>query len=327
MSKERILSGMRPTGALHLGHYVGVIKNWLKLQNDHECFIFLADWHAFTSNFDDVELIKKSRLEYIRGWVASGLDPNKAIIYAQSDIPEVLMLNQIFLCMTPPGWADRSPSWKDFQSNPNADRKLDNLGFYTYPILQAADIAIIRGQLVPVGADQVSHLEIAREIIRKFNRFYKTDLPVPEALLTDVPKLPGTDGGSKMSSSIGNVISLQENEKSLQKKINKMKTDDQRQGADKPGNPDNCTVFDFHKIFSDSAMVSETNSGCRQGKLSCGECKQNLGQFMKAELMPIAEKVAKISDDDCQDILETGKKKVEKVVSQEWSTLKEKIGL
>lgn len=319
--KEVVMSGMRPTGPLHLGHYVGVIKNWVELQNDYDCFIFLADWHALTSNYTSVDVIKKSRLEYVKNWIACGVDPKKVVIYNQSDIPEVLYLSQVFLCLTPPGWADRSPSWKDFKADENSDNKLDNLGFYTYPILQAADISIIKGKRVPVGEDQVAHIELAREIVRKFNRMYKGNLPEPEPLLTKVPKLLGLDG-TKMSSSKGNVIQLIETENSLQKKINKIKTDDQRGGVENPGNPDNCNVFDYHKVFSDSATVLEVNKSCRAAGLSCGECKQKLGQKMKEEILPISEKISKITDTECEDILMDGNKKIREIAGSTWSEVR-----
>lgn len=319
---SKVLSGMRPTGPLHLGHYLGVIKNWVDLQDKHECYFFLADWHALTSNYDQLKIIKEARIEYVRGWVASGVDPERCYIYNQSDIPEVLYLNQFFLALTPPGWADRSPSWKDLKVNPQ--KKLDNLGFYSYPILQAADIALVQGKLVPVGEDQVSHIEISREIIRKFNRLYKTKLPEPDALLTKIPKLLGIDG-QKMSSSKGNVIGLQETEKSLQKKINKMKTDDERGGVENPGNPENCSVFDYHKIFSSKEEQNEVAEACRGAQLSCGECKQKLGCAMKTELMPISEKMGQISDDDCQDIIAAGNKKVKEKITRHWDELSSKI--
>ena len=320
---EIIVSGMRPTGALHLGHYVGVIKNWVELQETNECFFFLADWHALTSCYDDIDVIKKSRHEYVRGWLACGIDPNKAKIYSQSAIPEILYLNQFFLSLTPPGWADRSPSWKDLTLNPN--KKLDNLGFYTYPILQAADIALPRGQKVPVGEDQTTHLEISREIIRKFNRTYGTDLPEPQTLLTKTPKLLGLDG-RKMSSSIGNVITLRETEKSLQKKINQLKTDDKRNGIENPGNPDNCSVYDYHKVFAPETLCGEVREACCAAKLGCGECKQKLGAVLKQELLPIAERMDRLSDKDCDDILAQGNKIVGEKAKTYWNALKNKIG-
>lgn len=320
---DTILTGMRPTGALHVGHYVGVIRNMIALQKSGaECYFFLADWHAYNALIDNVEVITKSRYEYVKGWIAAGLDPKISPIYRQSDIPEVLMLNQIFQCLTPPGWADRSPSWKDFINNPNASRLLDNVGFFAYPILQAADIAIVKGKRVPVGADQVAHIELAREIVRKFNRQYKANLPEPEALLTTFPKLPGTDGGTKMSSSIGNVISLNETEKSLQKKVNKMKTDDQRGGVEQPGNPDNCTVYDFHKAFTPSNEVSLINESCRAAGLSCGECKMKLSGNMKDVLMPIAERFNQISDSDVNDILLNGASKAKVRTHATWEEIK-----
>ena len=320
---EIIVSGMRPTGALHLGHYVGVIKNWAQLQQRYQCFFFLADWHALTSCYEQTQVIKESCLAYIKGWLACGINPAQVCFYKQSAIPEILNLNQFFLSLTPPGWADRSPSWKDLKINPQ--RKLDNLGFYTYPILQAADIAMMKGQWVPVGEDQLTHLEISREIIRKFNRTYDGNLPEPQALLTKVPKLLGLDG-NKMSSSIGNVITLTETEKSLQKKINKMKTDDTRGGIEFAGHPENCSVFDYHKIFSSEQVCQEIDQACRGASLGCGECKQRLGTVMKQELMPIAEKIGQIVESDCLDVLQQGNKKVRSIAKDHWDDLAKKVG-
>lgn len=319
-----VLSGMRPTGDLHIGHYVGVIKNWVRLQKEHQCYFFVADWHAMTSYHEEVAVVNKARREYVRGWLACGVDPEKAVIYNQSSIPQILNLSQIFLCLTPPGWADRSPSWKDMKEH-NFQKKLDNLGFYTYPILQAADVAIVRGKHVPVGEDQVSHIEISREIVRKFNRTYKTDLPEPEALLTEVPKLEGL-GGKKMSSSLGNTISLRETPKSLQKKINKIKTDDTREGIEFPGNPDNCSVYGYHKVFSSSELQTEVDRDCRGATLGCGVCKQKLGDCMKAELMPIAEKMNSITDEEVDAVLRAGIEKAKTVIVPHWEALQEKIG-
>ena len=321
--QEVIVSGMRPTGELHLGHYVGVIRNWVRLQNEHRCFFFLADWHALTSYYDQLEIIRKYRLEYVRGWLASGLDPQKASIYQQSNFPEVLYLEQFFLSLTPPGWADRSPGWTDLQEHPQ--QKLDNLAFYTYPILMAADVAILRATAVPVGEDQLTHLEIAREIIRKLNRTYGTDVPEPQALLTPAARLIGTDGHKKMSSSLGNTISLRETEKSLRKKLNKLRTDDTRQGPEAPGNPANCTVFDYVKAFGTAADVTTTENACKAGQMSCGECKKCLAEKMLPELMPLAERLNKISDDDCRQVIQEGNQKVQVFLKDGWQALADKI--
>lgn len=321
--KDIIVSGMRPTGALHIGHYIGVIKNWIELQKNYSCYFFLADWHAYNALFDQTKIIHDSRYEYIKGWLACGVDPEKAAIYQQSDIAEVLYLNQIFQCLTPPGWAERSPSWKDFKSNENADKKLDNLGFFNYPILQAADIAMMKGKYVPVGEDQVSHIEISREIVRKFNRTYKINWPEPEAKLAPVSKLAGIDGGKKMSSSIGNVISICETENSLQKKVNKIKTDELRKGVEFPGNPDNCTVFTYHQSFNSKLECEKINQACRLAELSCGECKKNLGQKLKEELLPIAERFSKIPNSTCDDILNMGGKKAIAEAKKNWAEVKE----
>jgi len=321
--QDVIVSGMRPTGELHLGHYVGVIRNWVKLQNDHRCFYFLADWHALTSYYDDLEVIRKYRFEYVRGWLASGLDPAKVCIYQQSSFPEVLYLEQFFLALTPPGWADRSPGWKDLQEHPQ--KRLDNLGFYTYPILMAADIALLRATKVPVGEDQLTHLEITREIVRKLNRTYGTDVPEPQGILTPAARLIGTDGHKKMSSSLGNTISLKESEKSLRKKINKLRTDDTRQGPTAPGNPANCTVFDYVKAFAGEADVQQLEQTCRAGGMSCGECKKCLADKMVAELMPLAERLSKISDDDCRQVIHEGNQKVQVFMKECWQALADKI--
>ncbi len=313
-----VLTGMRPTGPLHLGHYLGVIENLIELQDSYKSYLFIADWHAFTNLYDNTKLIHTSRIQYIKGWLAAGVDPGKTIIYNQSSIPSILNLAQIFLSLTPPGWADRSPSWKDLKTNP--DRKKDNLGFYTYPILQAADIALVNGKYIPIGEDQLSHLEISREIIRKFNRTYKPILIEPEALLTNIPKLVGIDG-NKMSSSQNNFITLNESEKGLQKKINKIKTDDTRASIDDSGNPDNCPLFSYHKIFSDNDTIKLVRAECIGAKLGCGDCKQKLGKIMKEILMPISEKIDRISDDECMDVLNDGNKIVREQTNNNWDRI------
>ncbi len=277
-----------------------------------------------SSNYESIDVIRNSRYEYIKGWLAVGVDPNKpnTFMYNQSNHDAILRFNQLLLCLTPPGWADRSPSWKDMSVNFN--QTLDNLGFYTYPILQTADIAIVNGTHVPVGEDQVAHIEIAREIVRKFNRLYKTKMAEPQPLLTAVPKLLGING-KKMSSSQGNTISLQENEKSLAKKIARMVTDDKRESIDKPGNPDNCSVYDYHKIFNTPEKTAEVNSSCRSAQLGCADCKKILLQTMCNELMPIAEKIAKISNDDCDAVLEAGNAKVAPIIERNWNEIAQKI--
>lgn len=318
-----VVSGMRPTGALHLGHYVGVLSNWSELQKKYSCFFFLADWHALTSHLENMDVIRRSRLDYVKGWLAAGIDPEKCFIYTQSEIPEVLKLFTLFLSMTPPGWADRSPSWKDHKLN--FQKKLDNLGFYTYPVLQAADIAIVNGGLVPVGEDQVTHLEISREIIRKTNRLLGTEIVEPKPLLTSVAKLLGPHG-KKMSSSLGNVITLDEPEKSLNKKVKKLVTDPERKGIDDPGEPKRCSVYDYHRFFSGSDEIQEVEEGCRGAKLGCGECKMKLFNSMKKKLGPIADKLSTINNNECEDILNTGNKKVKQAAKEHWEKVKDTIG-
>lgn len=319
-TKGAVVSGMRPTGPLHLGHYVGVIENWLALQHQHPSFFFLADWHALTSKYMQPDIIRQMRIDYVKGWLGAGIDPNISTIYCQSAIPEVLSLSQVFLCLTPSGWADRSPSWKDFKLHP--DKIHDNLGFYTYPILQAADIALLNGRWVPVGEDQVAHVEISRDIVSKFNRLYRNIFAVPEAKLTKTSKLMGLDN-TKMSSSKGNFISLIEDEKSLQKKINKMVTDMNRMGVNDAGNPDNCSVFGFHKTFSPSVEVAEVDQGCRGAKLSCGDCKQKLGVHMKEKFIPISDRIKKLTNSEVEDVIQDGNKKIKPLASSCWENVRQ----
>ncbi len=272
--KPRVMSGTRTTGALHLGHYLGWLSNCLKLQNEYECFFGVMDWHGMTSAYKVADQMKDWNRDIFAEMIAWGIDPEKNTVFIQSMVPEHIELFMIFSNLTPMGWLERVPTWKDSEEE-NKANDAHNLGRFAYPVLQAADIAIYRGALVPVGQDQVSHLELTREIIRRFNKLYKGQIPEPKALLTTTPAFPGLDG-RKMSKSYGNSILLSEEEKSLKKKVNSMVTDPARALRENPGNPEVCNVYTYHKLFSsvdDCAWVVE---GCTTAGIGCGDCKARL---------------------------------------------------
>lgn len=304
-----VLSGMRSTGELHLGHYFGVIENWLSLQAQHQCYFFAADWHALTTDYAEPSLIAKARRDNIIDWLSCGVDPSKSTIFIQSQIKEVAELHLLFSMVTPLRWLERNPTYKEQSEqlsaeNPKANatkKDVSCLGFLAYPVLQAADIAIVRGSLVPVGEDQVPHLELNREMIRRFTHLYKKNIfPEPKALLTPVSKMLGTDN-RKMSKSYGNTISLSEPATQVEKKIKSMVTDTAKVRLGDPGDPDVCNVFSYHKLFATKLpaatglQTEEINASCRNGSLSCGNCKSDLAQKVNRFLDPIRNKKAELT--------------------------------
>src|SRR6195256_3673126 len=251
-SRKRVLSGMRSTGKLHLGNYVGALDNWVRMQDEYECFFEVADWHALTTDYADTSRVKENSLEVALDWLAAGLDPEKCVMFIQSHIPAHAELHLLFSMITPLGWLERVPTYKEQRDNIK-DKDLATYGFLGYPVLQSADILIYKADFVPVGEDQVAHVELTREIARRFNGFYKgrrgQGFPEPQSLLTPTPKLPGTDG-RKMSKSYGNTIMLTDPEPVVRLKLKTMVTDPARVRRTDPGNPDVCPVGDLHKIFS-----------------------------------------------------------------------------
>lgn len=268
------MSGTRTTGSLHLGHYLGWLSNCLKLQNEYECFFGVMDWHGMTSAYKVADQMKAWNRDIFAEMIAWGIDPEKSTVFIQSMVPEHIELFMIFSNLTPMGWLERVPTWKDSEEE-NKANDAHNLGRFAYPVLQAADIAIYRGALVPVGQDQVSHLELTREIIRRFNKLYKGQIPEPKALLTETPAFPGLDG-RKMSKSYGNSILLSEDEKSLKKKVNSMITDPARALRENPGNPEICNVYTYHKLFSSEDDRKWVVEGCTTAGIGCGDCKAKL---------------------------------------------------
>jgi tryptophanyl-tRNA synthetase len=287
-SRPRVLSGMRPTGKLHLGNYMGALHNWVKLQDggQYECYFFIADWHALTTDYANPGRVKLNTLDVALDWLAAGLDPEKSVIFIQSHVLQHAELHLLFSMITPLGWLERVPTYKEQQENITG-KDLSTYGFLGYPLLQAADILMYQAEYVPVGQDQVAHVELTREVARRFNSMYKTTVfPEPEALLTPSPKLTGTDG-RKMSKSYGNTIGLSESPLLVGKKIVEMSTGGQRVQQSDAGDPDVCPVGQLHKAFSSPEMVAETHHGCRTATIRCEFCKIKAAQSVTAVTTPI----------------------------------------
>jgi len=287
-AKKRILSGMRPTGKLHLGNFYGALFNWVRLQKDYECFYFVADWHAMTTEYEDAKNIRDYIPEMLMDWLAAGLDPEKSTLFVQSALPEHAELYLIFAMFTPVPWLERNPTYKD-QVQELAHKDLATYGFLGYPVLQAADILMYKAHGVPVGVDQVPHVEMTREIARRFNHFYRPIFPEPEALLTEVPKLTGTDG-RKMSKSYNNCIYLSDSPEVIATKVRGMVTDTQRPFRKDPGEPDRCLAFPFHRLNLQKEKIEEIMVECRAAKLGCVDCKKMLAEALLANLAPIQER-------------------------------------
>ena len=325
-SKGRILSGMRPTGKLHLGNYVGALRNWVNLQDDYECFFFIADWHALTTDYADTSMVKQNSLEVILDYLAAGLDPERSTLFIQSHVPQHAELHLLFSMVTPLGWLERVPSYKEQKENLK-DKDLGTYGFLGYPLLQSADILIYQGNFVPVGEDQVPHVELTREVARRFNQFYPRKLrpgcrdprreyvfPEPQPLLTPAAKLPGTDG-RKMSKSYGNTILMSEPQASMRQKLKTMVTDPARIRRTDPGDPDKCPVGDLHKIFSTKETMAKVYEGCRSAGIGCIECKGWAADSLWQILEPMQERRQKYEGNPklAWDVLETGSAKARAV--------------
>jgi tryptophanyl-tRNA synthetase len=287
-SRPRILSGMRPTGKLHLGHLAGVLQNWVKLQAEYECYYFVADWHALTTDYADTSELRTNTVEMVMDWLAVGLDPAKATFFLQSRLPEHAELHLLFSMVTPLGWLERVPTYKEQLDNIR-DRDLHTYGFLGYPVLQAADILIYRAQFVPVGEDQVPHVELTREIARRFNGFYGEVFPEPQALLTSTPRVRGTDG-RRMSKSYDNSILISDPPEDVARKAAQMMTDPARKRRNDPGNPDVCPVFDLHKVFSSPETIDRVNRECRTAEIGCVDCKKLMAGHLNSALAPIQQR-------------------------------------
>ena len=314
-NKERIMSGMRPTGKLHLGHYFGVLKNWVELQKQFESYFFIADWHALTTKYNQTQDLAQNVKDVLLDWVASGIDPEKSTIYLQSFVPETAQLHIYLSMITPQNWVERDPTLKDLAKiMKDKQENLSNLsyGLFGYPVLMTADILLFNTNFVPVGIDQVAHVELTRDIARRFNNVYGVDYFVePTPKLTQIPLMKGLDG-NKMGKSFNNDIKISDDEETTLKKIRTGITDRNRIRKDDKGNPENCEViYDYWKIFGTNEEVEEICEGCKNATIGCMECKKRLAQKVNDYFKPIREKRKELENNDAliKEILYDGSKK------------------
>lgn len=325
MARKIILSGMQPTGKLHLGNYEGALKNWVSLQDEYDMFCCIVDWHALTSDYDDTAGIRDRIFEMAVDYLASGLDPKKCAIFIQSDVKEHAELHLLFSMFTPTPWLERVPSYKDKAEALG----LDSYGFLGYPLLQAADILVYRAHLVPVGKDQLPHIELTREVARRFNHLYGEVFPEPDAKLTKFAEVPGTDG-RKMSKSYDNIIALADTPEETAAKIKRMFTDPQKLRKGDPGRPEICPVFALHKIYTQNEKAIETiDRTCRTGELGCVADKKHLTESLNEALAPVREKRRELlgSPDTVWDVLRDGAARARERTAETMEMVRAKMGL
>jgi tryptophanyl-tRNA synthetase len=327
--RPRVLSGMRPTGKLHLGNYMGALANWVKMQDRYACYFFIADWHALTTDYADPSQIAPNTLEVVLDYLAAGLDPEKSVLFLQSRVLQHAELALLLGMSTPLGWLERVPSYKEMQEN-LANKDLTTYGFLGYPVLMAADILLYQADFVPVGQDQQAHVELTREVARRFNQFYKLGgrevLPEPQALLTPSPKLPGTDG-RKMSKSYGNTILITDPEPVVRQKLKTMVTDPARIRRTDQGDPDKCPVGDLHKVFSAPETLQKVYEGCRSAGIGCIECKGWAADGLVQILEPIQERRASFSEAQAKEILFEGSRRAQVRAEQTMVEVREAMKL
>ena len=322
-TSKRVLSGMQPSGLLHLGNLLGALENWKALQEQYDCFFFVADWHALSTNYADTSRIKEFTRELLLDWLAAGIDPQRSTVFVQSHNPDHAVLYLLFSMIVPIPWLERNPTYKEKQEEIK-DRDLSTYGFLGYPVLQAADILLYKPDYVPVGKDQLPHLELTRELARRFNSLYRPVFPEPKEHLTKFPKVLGTDG-RKMSKSYGNTINLSDSEPVLRQKLKTMVTDPARVKRTDPGNPDVCPVFDFHKIFSTTSVIERVNRECRTAEIGCIDCKKLVADAMVERLTPLWEGRTKLmaKPDQVEEIVRSGCKRAQAVSHQTLEEVKE----
>lgn len=330
MTDPVVLSGLRPTGRVHLGNYFGAVKNWVDLQESgqYRCFFFVADLHALTTDYADTKALAAYTRDAVLDWLAVGLDPEKATVFLQSRVPQHAELALYFSMITPLGWLERVPTYKD-QIEALRSRDLATHGFLGYPVLMTADIALYRAHFVPVGEDQSSHLEICREIVRRFNSLYGDVFPEPKALFTPTPKVNGVDG-RKMSKSYDNTIGVAEPAEGVREKVMAMVTDPARVRRQDPGNPDVCNLFPFHVLFSPPDEVAVVDRECRTAARGCVDCKKHLIANMNPALEPIRqrrESLVRASRDVVRDVLHAGDERARKVAEETMERVREAVRL
>lgn len=324
--RKRILSGLQPTGKIHLGNYAGALSNWVKLQDSHECYFMIADWHALTSEYADTSTLKENIKECIIDWLSVGLDPDRCTIFIQSQVKEHAELHLLLSPLTPLSWLYRNPTYKE-QLKEVKDRDLANYGFLGYPVLQAADILIYKACGVPVGEDQLPHLELTREIARRFNHFYGEVFPLPEPILSRTPRLLGTDG-RKMSKKYGNFIALADSPELIREKVMNMFTDPTRIRVKDPGHPETCNVFSYHKIYN-PGEEEKIEKECRGAAMGCTQCKRRLAEVLIESLSGFRSARAKLErqPEKIEEILIEGARRARGVASQTMAEVREAMGI
>ncbi|GKS59257.1 tryptophan--tRNA ligase [Nitrospira sp.] len=293
-TRKRVLSGMQPSGLLHLGNWLGALENWKALQAEYDCFFFVADWHALSTNYENTARLREFSRELVIDWLAAGIDPSQATVFVQSRVPDHAILHLLLSMIIPLSWLERNPTYKEKQEEIK-EKDLTTYGFLGYPVLQAADILIYKPEFVPVGKDQLPHLELTRELARRFNSLYKPVFTEPMERLTQFPKVPGTDG-RKMSKSYGNTINLSDAEPVVRQKLKTMMTDPARVRRTDPGNPDLCPVYDFHKIFSTLPVIDQVADECRTAAIGCIDCKKRVADAIVERMAPIWDARAQLVD-------------------------------
>ncbi len=326
--KKKILSGMRPTGKLHLGHLVGALKNWSKLQDEYDCLFMVADWHALMSEYKNPENLKEYCLDNVIDWISCGIDPEKSTLFIQSQVPEHLELYMCLSCITPLGLLERCPTYKE-QLRELKTREVNNYAFLGYPVLQAADILLYKAEVVPVGEDQLPHLELTREISNRFNTTFKNHVfPKPKAMLTKFPRLLGLDG-RKMSKSYNNYIGLSDDSDVIFAKVRTMITDPKRIKKTDPGHPEVCNVHSYYKVFTDQQMCEKVENQCKNGEIGCTDCKKRLADILVKFLEPIQKKRKELVSDPNRilKILETGREKAATIAGATMKQVRQAVGL
>ena len=326
--KPRVVSGMRPTGKLHLGHLVGALNKWKELQSDYDCMYFVADWHALTSDYSDTEQLTKNAYDNVADWIAAGIDPDRCTLFVQSLVPEHAELYLLLQMVVPIPWLERVPTYKE-QIDQLAERDLSSIGFLGYPLLQGADVVVYRAQYVPVGDDQVPHLELTREVVRRFHHFFGEVFVEPQPLLTTVPRLPGLDN-RKMSKSYGNTIDLSDDESTVRKKVMQMYTDPKRVRADTPGTVEGNPVFIYHDAFnSDLAQIEDFKTRYRAGTVGDVEVKKSLADAINIHLEPMRERRREILSQPgrIREILCDGSAKARRLAQETMAEVREAVRL